>query len=679
MTRAILGWMLMSVMFFSAFAFGGPPLPDYDMLLEFGSDLESLTIGGELVIPAAADPRTSVRIGLSEAFEGLAVQVLRPEPARTGELVEAEPFPGPRDGWGTRVYVIEFAAPVPAGQEVVVRFSATGKPGAAFLYNLGSPVSFGAGICTAWYPQVEDTRSDQGDWSGLRGSGTLRFMVPEDYVVYTAGTSSLPLERAREFRFESPIYFSYSIARYIVAEGEGRVPTVACYLGDRPDGKEYLDRTTEILGLLSETFGDYPHHRFGLVEVPTVLANEAGFGGASLEGMILASSQFLDQDYSFAYFGHEMGHQWWGNMVSASGSEGSMMISEGMAQYGALVTVEALQGQEAAQAFRSRGLPGYSSVQSSGFGYLRLNAADQDPSVTEASDGSAARMVGYSKGFLVMSMLADEVGADNLHQALQQVIDRRKYAPVSWEDFRADLAEFLERDLDWFFEQWCDRRGAPEPELTWSQGDEGLEVTVRQPERAYRMHLEVAVDFASGLREIHRILVADDRTNVVIPVTGRVARVTLDPQDRILRWTPELKEETAALKAAMIGKLAVWRGDHEEALQVLTADLEDLATSGTPDIHGRRFATEATLGQMFAEQGKFAEARDHLLAALQAPVRRPDELPWVYFFLGMSALELEDASLLAAAQDAIVSADAIAVSSGAPEALAELVNGAANP
>ena len=136
---------------------------------------------------------------------------------------------------------------------------------------------------------------------------------------------------------------------------------------------------------------------------------------------MFADSDAMSQPFDLAYFGHEMSHQWWGNLVHQDGGGSGDMLSEGMAQYGSLQAVEAIDGPSAAAAYRSSGYPGYSTTQcrlrrdhelSNGLRYP-AGAGQSGPSFSLRDEFACA------KGFLVWDTLARTMGRDKFHQALR--------------------------------------------------------------------------------------------------------------------------------------------------------------------------------------------------------------------------------------------------------------------
>ena len=92
--------------------------------------------------------------------------------------------PYSRPGWGTTTWTIRPQRPIPADKPVVLRFSYNGGgERTSFIFSLGMEVCFGAGIATAWYPEVEDLPLDSnGRLRGLRGTGNIAFTVPRGFI-----------------------------------------------------------------------------------------------------------------------------------------------------------------------------------------------------------------------------------------------------------------------------------------------------------------------------------------------------------------------------------------------------------------------------------------------------------------------------------------------------------------
>lgn len=286
-------------------------------------------------------------------------------------------------------------------------------------FGLGD-VSFASSEAIAWYPRIESRR----------GTGALIFDVPAEYDVVSTGVrrtvSKNGAGRARfTFDVSNPTAFSFAIGKYIVHQRTGAVPISLFTLSSRTNAEEHLALLERMLSVLVEEFGEYPHGELELVEVP-----DAQTGSAfSLEGFVIVNSSQLDA-LNPALIAHELGHQWWADSLSPRGEEGRFLLTEAMAQYGALRVVERLYGFEEASRFRRSGYPGYDFFQN-GLGYLILAVAGADEPLL-----TAGHPLANSKGFLVHDLLARTVGRDRFRTILRRFTSDFAFTDVTWDMFR---------------------------------------------------------------------------------------------------------------------------------------------------------------------------------------------------------------------------------------------------
>lgn len=115
------------------------------------------------------------------------------------------------------------------------------------------------------------------------------------------------------------------------------------------DGHEYnLDRMMNgMIGSLqycSENFGEYPYQDLRIAET-TIYKNRAqSFPGlitfSEGTGFMLNINDEVDVDMAYFIAAHETAHQWWGHMINPADVQGKSMISESLAQYSALMTLQ---------------------------------------------------------------------------------------------------------------------------------------------------------------------------------------------------------------------------------------------------------------------------------------------------------------------------------------------------
>jgi hypothetical protein len=512
-----------------------------------------------LRLPAANFARKSIDLSLSELMTDFRVEVVSPASAAGNAITEKVTVrPYSRPGWGTATWRVHLPHPINANAPALLRFSYTGGGAqTSFIFSLESEACFGAGIGTAWYPEIEDgpVQSD-GRLRGLRGTGSLNFFVPPGYVLESQGVSlSKPEEISRgEFRFKinDPVFFAFAAGRYTVHHGHGRTPTALYLLKPRVNAESYLTGSGKVLETLEHEFGSYPHPEFAILEVPTEQADRAGFAGASLEGFILSNTDFLDKDFNTAFFGHEISHQWWGNLIRSKAVQGRWMMSEGMAQYGSLRAVETLEGESVAERYRRTGYPDYVSDQNA-LGYFTLIAKGTDHRLSDLpQDGDLSRGLSDSKGFLVWDMLSREIGRRRFSQILQSFIRDNAYQRVEWNRLLGEIENGAGIKLRWFYDQWFERTGAPDFQLSWKQEGKRLRVGITQAPPNYQATLEIEVKNNRGRRLVRKVLVRQAQTSFSFRIDFGVESVVLDPHYVVLRWTPEYR--TAANAARSFGQ-----------------------------------------------------------------------------------------------------------------------------
>lgn len=521
---------------------------------------------------------------------------------------------------------LHLAAPA---REVTIRFAYAIRTETTFVYHIGEDAMLAGGPNQAWYPQLE-----------LKGTAEVQYHYPSRYRMVTgtrlqdqdsAGT------RTTRASYTQPSTFSFVAAPLIARARRGAVPVHAMVTRERAELPAYLDGCARILDVLSREFGAYPYDSFTLVELPDAVTEAAGFWGASFDGFMIASSSNLDAPFNLAYFGHELGHQWWGNDVTLRGSEGGMLTNEGLAQYGSLRAVEELASPAAAEAYRRRGYPGYNDDQS-GLGYLRYAAAGLDVPVAAAVDnnGGLHHQLANSKGLLALDQLSRVVGRDRFRAALHEVTQTYAFRAMAWSDFRAIVERHAARPLAAVFAQWFDRPGAPDLAVEWAPGaTRGVIVQRGEP---YQLDVEIAL---LGAREqrVQTVAIREARTAFALAAPFAIQRVELDPHYKILRWTPELRAEAEAFVDCTRAFARRAEGDADGAAAQFTTALTRVPAD---DRFGVRFLAELGLGRTLQRRGDLAGAKTHFAAALAAPVRPPDRVARVYLYLTEIAAQERD-------------------------------------
>jgi len=638
------------------------PVASYDFDIRIDPDKHRLAGRGTIDLPAVATDRDALELELREEFTLHVVTVESASGSVAGAKLSRLKR-GDQFTWSVRP-----ARAVRAGESVKLRISYGGGRAEAgrFLY-IGPEVSFANASRESWLPRPV----------GVAVMGKLRFSVPAGLTVASMGsrTTTPDQERKGQFSFSARVPGEpwFAAGRYTVLERPGPIPAAVYVLKARAGMAAYVEGCIRIIEVLSGQFGGYPFGTFSLVELPAeITAQAGGFNALGSTGAILTQGGALDEPFNLAYFGHEIGHQWWGNIVSRDPSDGrgDYMMDEAMADLGSLLAVEVIEGEGAGERYRRSGYPGFNPDTYSTLGYLKFAAAGLDTPLSQLPDDEHSFRLARSKGGRIWYALSREIGP-RFPEVMGAVVRRHAYRPVTWTAFLASINQAAGRNLDWFYTENFDRVGAPDWSVHTPKAGRGrVEVTVQQPAPGYRGRVPVELVARDGSRTARKIELAGVSTKAVFRTKSPVRSVLLDPRFTRLHWTPEFKAEANALEGYTRGRLAE---GNAKKLEILRAALKDVPS---PDIYAVRYQLEALIGTILALEGSWSDARVHLEAAIAEGRAPPDRLPLHYLRLATVAKALRDDGLLRRAVDGAIKSDAaVGNSSGAAERARELLAG----
>ena len=204
-----------------------------------------------------------------------------------------------------------------------------------------------------------------------------------------------------------------------------------------------LKSMQQSLEYYTTNFGPYYHKQCRIIEFPRYQSFAQAFPGTMpfSEGigfiMDLRDVTKDDIDQVFYVVAHEMGHQYWAHQVTGANMQGSEMMSEGFAQYSALMVMEKEYGKDKMKKFLEYEMNSYLRGRSSEF-------EGEEPLMKTESQ----QYIHYNKASVVMYYLKEMIGEKNVNTALKNVVTNFAYKNPPYPTSIAAVNEFKKATPD---------------------------------------------------------------------------------------------------------------------------------------------------------------------------------------------------------------------------------------
>ena len=406
-----------------------------------------------------------------------------------------------------------------------------------------------------WFPMV--------GYNTNRFTSTINVTVPSGITVIGSGAkpgaASRPAGPGKvtySFAWDRPSFPGTIIAgNFAPAENIPGANNIRVYFKPAHKALEatYAETASKELEYFSSLYGPLPSGQLDIVELP-----DDTVPSAWAPQIAAIASRAINDKVNYRLVANTVAHQWWGVSVSPA-SRDDFWITEGAARYSEVRYVESVAGQsglEEATKDMAVGALAYDTVPLANVGKLDIFSPEFQNLVTD-------------KGGMIFHMLRWDIGDAAYERAMKTLATQYAGKSVNGEQFRTLAEQTANTQLTAFFSQWLDGTGAPEftnKYTVYREGGQGkgfrIVGEVSQDLDLFRMPLEIRVD-TDGKSEMKRIEVVGTKSSYSVETFGKPRRINLDPNNWVMKNTPDLKVRVAILR----GQQLVQQGDFTEALK----------------------------------------------------------------------------------------------------------------
>ena len=322
------------------------------------------------------------------------------------------------------------------------------------------------------------------------------------------------------------------------------IPNVHVFLTEANKAKapDFAATVARQFEYFSSTFGGAESPRIDVVELPADSVSAAWGPEVVAIRPDRGSPRLL---------ANTVAHQWWGSEISPA-TLNDAWITNGMSRYAELMYLEDVNGKTSLQS-------AITDVEAGALSY------DTEPLTTLARlDPFSPQFQNMTleKGAMVFHMLRWELGDDAFTQFLRALLSQYTDKSIRTANVQTIAEAQTQQNMQAFFSQWLDGTGAPEFGDNYTVfrlgSNKGFRTvgTVTQDLDLFRMPVELRVE-TEGKTEIRRVDLSGPESHYSIETFGRPRRITIDPDNWLLKSTPDLAVRVAVLR----GQQDVAQGD----------------------------------------------------------------------------------------------------------------------
>lgn len=400
-----------------------------------------------------------------------------------------------------------------------------------------------------------------GRWFPMVGLYTDRFTmdlkmtVPDDETIVSSGFVAKKAMQGKKSEFDflwnkAGLPGTVVIGKFLPAIKSPEARQISVYVTEKhkANAAAYAATVAQQQEFFTQSFGAPESGILQVVEIPDDSVS-ASWGP---EVIAIAGNRIGDKN-SHRLLANTIAHQWFGSAISPA-TLNDAWITNGMARYGELMNLEDAGGKTALQTAML-------DIEAGALAY------DTQPLTTLARIDPFSpqfQSMTLEKGAMVFHMLRYQLGDDKFLAFLKNLLSTYRDKPVSTSNLEdmAKLTATSNINLTPFFAQWLDGTGAPTFQNKYTVyrlgGGKGFRTVgaVAQDLDLFRMPVDLRIE-TDGKTETRKIDVSGTDSAYTIETFGRPRRIAIDPDNWILKSTPDLAVRVAVLK----GQQLVAQGD----------------------------------------------------------------------------------------------------------------------
>jgi predicted negative regulator of RcsB-dependent stress response len=384
-----------------------------------------------------------------------------------------------------------------------------------------------------------------------RFTAEIHVTVPKGETAVGSGTGKknvhdLPDGRTQfDFNWDKPGFPGTIIAgKFLTPITLPGIPNIRAFVteANKEKAHDLVFNVTRSFEFMNDKFGPAESGRLDVVELPDdsvsaswapeIVAIKPSHGNARLLANTVA-------------------HQWWGSKISPA-TLNDAWITNGMSRYAELMFVEDQNGKAGFQ-------NAITDVEAGALAY------DTDPLTTLGRLDPFSpqfQSMTLEKGAMVFHMLRWEMGDAVFVQFLQALLTQYADKSVRTSNVQKVAEDTSKLQLTSFFSQWLDGTGAPEFTDNYSVfrlgKGKGFRTVgaVAQDLDLFSMPVELRIE-TEGKPEERRVDLSGADAHYTVETFGRPRRIVIDPDNWLLKSTPDLSVRIAVLR----GQQDVAQGD----------------------------------------------------------------------------------------------------------------------